>query len=456
LVASFPPVGLAPLAWVAFWPLLFALNDAPARARLALGTLAGMVWALGTVAPWLYPAARSHLAAGPLAAAGVTAAAVCAYGGIYLGIFSLVYPKLPAPRWFSAPAAWVLLEQVRTAALGGNPWELIGHSQHAALPLAQLVEVTGVAGLSFLVLMPAAALAAPARERRVGLAVAAALVLGAAVLGSVRLRAFPGAEPEAGGLTVSIMSGQNLDPDPVGRYAEAMRGLGVPHLTVWPETAVPGYLQEDAVARETLRASARAHGWLLVGALRHESRGTPRRYYNSAILLDPSGSTRGVYDKHMLVPIAERPTLPLLPSVARPFSPGEGPPAPLATDRLKLGVLVCWEAIFPEPSRTYARDGADVLVNLTSDRDLGIGAAQLLAFSRFRAIETRRWLIRASGTGMSYVVDPAGRLSQRSTVQIAPGAQIMTPYVRYGEAFSWGVGSALLLLGLRTAVRARG
>src|SRR5207245_160407 len=82
--------------------------------------------------------------------------------------FAVVYGWLPSPRWLAAPAVWVLLEQIRVRAFGGAPWGLLGHTQHAFLPLAQLAELTGVEGLSFLVLLPAAALAERGRTRRAG------------------------------------------------------------------------------------------------------------------------------------------------------------------------------------------------------------------------------------------------------------------------------------------------
>src|SRR5262249_61297210 len=133
---SFPPLGFAPLGWIALWPLLVAVRARPAAARFALGAITGLVWAGFTVAPWLYPAIRSHLAAGTLTATLLTTGAVWTYGGVYLAIFALVYSWLPRPRWLAAPAAWVLLETVRAHVLGGAPWALLGPSPHAPLPLA--------------------------------------------------------------------------------------------------------------------------------------------------------------------------------------------------------------------------------------------------------------------------------------------------------------------------------
>ncbi|TMA37817.1 MAG: apolipoprotein N-acyltransferase [Deltaproteobacteria bacterium] len=417
--------------------------------RLGLGAVTGIVWSLGLVGFWLYPAVEEHLATGPLAAAALTIAAAWTYGGAYLAAFALVYGWLPSPRWLAAPAVWVLLEQVRIRALGGAPWGLLGHTQHGFLPLAQLAELTGVEGLSFLVLMPAAALAERGTMRRTGLAVAAVLAVSASGFGALRLRAFPPGQAPGATPRVAVISGHNLAGDPLAAYLEATASAPASALTVWPEAAVPTYLAEDPVARERVARAARARGWLLVGAPRHSGRGDAQRYFNSALLFDPEGRLVAAYDKQRLVPFAERSPLLALGIVARPFSPGTTD-APLATDRLRVGPLICWEAVFPDLARRYARQGVDVLVNLTSDRDLGAGAEQQLAFSRFRTIETRRWLVRASGTGPTLLVDPAGRIRRDETLRLPSGVSAGTTfYVRYGETMTWLAATLLGVLFLR-------
>src|SRR5439155_891486 len=108
LAASFPPMGLSLLAWFAPWPLLRALGGRPWRARLALASLAGLLWSLGTVGSWLYPAAREHLAAGPLAAAALTVAAARTYGGAHLAGLGLgsagTWPQAPSPSPRRSPS----------------------------------------------------------------------------------------------------------------------------------------------------------------------------------------------------------------------------------------------------------------------------------------------------------------------------------------------------------------
>ena len=129
------------------------------------------------------------------------------------------------------------------------------------------------------------------------------------------------------------------------------------------------------------------------------------------------------------------------------WRPGAPNPVPLVAGRLRLGPLVCWDAVFPEPALAYTRAGVDLLVNLTSDRDLGRGTLQQLAFSRFRAIETRRWLVRASGTGPTYLVDPLGRVNQGDTLRLVPGSgRPPTFYVRHAGVVAWAPAVLLALL----------
>lgn len=404
------------------------------------------MWALGVCGFWLYPAVRSHLAAGSLTAAALTLVAIWIYGAMYYPTFALVFPWLPRPLWLSGPAAWVLLEEVRERALWGAPWGLLGHSQHAVLPLAQLAELTGVTGLSFLIVMPAAALTERGSTQRRGLAAAVGATAIVCLFGAIRLRSLVAAHETGSEPSVRVLGGHNLAADPLGNYLAATALAQPAALTVWPEAALPGYLQDDASAAGRIAAAARERGWLLVGTPRHEGRGRSRRYFNSAVLLDPTGRLRATYDKRRLVPFAER-SPPLFASVPRPFSPGTEGALPLAAGQLRIGPLICWEVIFPELARRYVRQGVDVLVNLTSDRDLGAGAEQLLAFSRFRAIETRRWLVRASGVEPPVLIDPAGRIAQEATLGVAPRGDVRTTfYARHGEVLPWASAALLVLL----------
>jgi apolipoprotein N-acyltransferase len=257
---------------------------------------------------------------------------------------------------------------------------------------------------------------------------------------------------------VRVVGGHAADADPLASYAAASVVEPTPAITLWPETAQLGYLQDEPAARALVADTVTRVGWLLLGTLRHEGRGPSLRYYNSAVLVAPDGTLRGVYDKHFLVPFAERSPWPFPSLVERPFTPGTATPVPLVAGPLRIGPLVCWESIFPDPARRFARAGVDLLANLTSDRDLGAGAVQHIAFSRFAAIETRRWLVRASGGDDTLLIDPAGRVLRRSTLRLRPWRGAESFIVRHD---GWVTTAAIAVLvgaaaaALRTRVRSR-
>lgn len=231
---------------------------------------------------------------------------------------------------------------------------------------------------------------------------------------------------------------------------------------MWPEAAVPFLLQEDP-RRVQIEALAREVGAsLLVGAPDVQA-GQPR---NSAFLLGPAGRLLGRYDKRHLVPFGEYVPLrrllffvdPLAGGAIGQFSPGREATV-FATPSGRFGVVICYEAIFPEEVRDLFRGGADFLVNIINDAWFGRSAApvQHLAMAAFRAVENRAFLIRAANTGISAIVAPDGRIVQASelfTTAVLAGA--ITPraggslYTRYGDLLAWGnVGGALAaVLGL--------
>jgi apolipoprotein N-acyltransferase len=233
-------------------------------------------------------------------------------------------------------------------------------------------------------------------------------------------------------------------------------------LVVWPENAVGFYLDAEPMLRKQMAAVARRSGGaLLVGAPRL---GEPGTAHNSVYLLDGDGEVRGTYDKRRLLPFAEYDPL----SNEAPqdgelrYAPGAGSGVIQAGD-LRLGSVLCYEAIFPSLLRDAVRDGADVLVNLSNDAwlDAGDGAAprQHLSMAVFRAIENRRFLIRAASSGVSAVVSPYGEAiavlpvgtSRGAIAEITPRRD-RTVYSRFGEAWLVPLGLfvlAALLVGRR-------
>jgi apolipoprotein N-acyltransferase len=222
---------------------------------------------------------------------------------------------------------------------------------------------------------------------------------------------------------------------------------------VWPETAVPLFFQDKSRLTERLFELAKeGNTHLLFGSPAYKRENSNILYYNSAWHLSPAGELLGQYSKHHLVPFGEYvPFQEYLPFVHRlvpsagDFSKGESID-PLLFDNISSGVLICYEIIFPDIARHQVKNGATILINITNDAWFGYSSApyQHLFISVFRAIENRRPLIRSANTGISAIVDPAGRVmacgdiftEEVITGRISTGFNNMTFYSRYGDIFA--------------------
>ena len=174
------------------------------------------------------------------------------------------------------------------------------------------------------------------------------------------------------------------------------------------------------------------------------------RFFNSVYLLAANGEPVMVYDKRHLVPFAEYAPLPRVPWLGWRFdAPGDYTPGVVPTifpDPAPFGVLICFEAIYPELARDLVRQGARFLLNLSNDAWFGTSAGleQHLAMTVFRAVETRRGLARATNTGVTALVGPSGRIQARFPTGVRGAWVVQVPlrdglsfYVRVGDLFAW-------------------
>jgi apolipoprotein N-acyltransferase len=227
---------------------------------------------------------------------------------------------------------------------------------------------------------------------------------------------------------------------------------GGARLVVWPESAVPFYLQDDRLRAERVQSLARdLKAAMVVGSPAYEAGPGGVRYFNSAYLIDEQGGVGGRSDKVHLVPFGEYvPLAWLFPFVNKlvagigDFSPGSGT-IPLASSQAPLGVLVCFEGIFPEIARGYVSRGARLLVNITNDAWFGRSSAphQHLAMTVFRAVENRVPLVRSANTGISAIIDSRGHIrgmtSLFTAVQLGGDVRLSDEeslYTRYGDLFA--------------------
>jgi apolipoprotein N-acyltransferase len=233
----------------------------------------------------------------------------------------------------------------------------------------------------------------------------------------------------------------------------------VPDLLVWPESALTFFLGHEPHYLAAIGNLLRPIGAdLVVGAPHQEDRGA--RYYNSAFYVTADGRLTGRYDKNHLLPFAEYFPLRFIGLLRRNFervryfTPGDGRTL-LQTRAGPAAVVICFEAIFPEIVREQTRAGATMLLNLSNDVWLGhgVGQAQHLAMVALRAVENRLWVVRATTTGMSAIIDPVGRVRTQSALDkqavlngtIAP-LHVGTFYKRFGDVFAYACVAAACAL----------
>jgi apolipoprotein N-acyltransferase len=353
------------------------------------------------------------------------------------------------PAWLAAPPAFTAAELLRNYLLTGFPWGNLGYTQARTPPVAQLAALLGVYGIAFLVVLVNAALADALEARlegrrlpRRGLAAAGALLLVVVAGGALRLRALRAEVAAAPTLAVGLVQ-PNLDQGQKNRARDHVayvldrlvpltleadrRGAD---LVAWPEAAFPAYVRPTITtfegARGRLPPLGRAH--LLLGAATLEEAGRgpdgPRwRVENTTFLVAPDLSVKGRYVKHHLVPFGEYvPLSSWLPFLSQ-IVPGMAPASPGgALDLLefqgpdgrpvRVGSMICFDAIFPEIGRALALQDPDLLLNPTNDAWYGYssGPYQFLAIVRLRAVETGRAIARPAYAGVSALILPTGEL----------------------------------------------
>ena len=466
---ALPPFGWSALAWVALVPLLLAVRRSDARAAFGYGLLFGTA-GLCAVAWWLPQAVVRYVTLSwPLALFGLLAFSVLlmapTVGLFAAGAAAILRGRKPLRAQIAVAALWTATELFRARVLG-QPWALLGHSQYGHPWLIQVAAVTGVYGISFLLALGNVAVADALALVGAGRGLPAAattLALPAVLTGAVALGGALATPAGSDGVaTWPVMVVQTNVP-PAYRWTEAYAGrqlaahLAVsetgargahPALIVWPEHAVTQYLETQPVLAAQLATFARRHqADLLFGVPRYADGHT----YNSTRLITAAGLNGGYYDKRHLVLFAER----------RPFGAAAtersdnpehftaGTVPGVLQSFVPVGVSICHEILYPELIRDDVRAGAALLVNVSNDGwvDGGYGTAgpQHLAMAIFRAVETRRYLVRAATTGISGVIDPYGRVVAQlaagsSGVVTAPvaGRSELTPYVRMGDAFAFG------------------
>jgi apolipoprotein N-acyltransferase len=484
LILSFPNFNLEFLAWFALVPLFHAIDGKGVYHSFKLGFLTGFIFFLG-ILYWIIIAVHTYGNV-PLILSGLILLLLVIYLSLFIGTFTFLYQFIQMRFGFQIiillPLLWVSLEYLRSFFLTGFPWANLGHSQYLNLPFIQMADVTGVYGLSFVILLVNTTLFGVLRQwskkifpiREV--AITALILLGFLIYGYGKMMSVDRQMSQLPSLKVGLVQG-NMDQSikwDESFQKETLRiyerlslevAEGKPDLIIWPETATPFFFQEAKKYQPmVLDIPKRTNAFLLFGTPFYKTEKGKVNYYNSAYLVSPSMELLGRYDKIHLVPFGEYiPLQKFLFFIESSIGEGIGNFKPgkeilnLSLPQGKFGVLICFEIIFPDLCRRFVKRGANFLVTITNDAWFGRTSApyQHLAIATFRAVENRVYIARAANTGISAFIDPKGRIVEQGgifTEEAINGTirlmKYKTFYTLYGDVFAWICsGLSLLLLG---------
>jgi apolipoprotein N-acyltransferase len=467
---AFPPAGAWPIAFVGLVPLLMVLRG---RSLLA-GALLGACFGVGMFGASLYWIGLFGVLAWS-ALVALSAASIAVFGAAATLLERVEQPIL---RAVALAAAWTSVDWIRGMwPLGGFTWTSLGTSQVADRWLLPLASITGVWGITFVVVVANVAIAVAIERRgrggwRPALVVAACAVVAPSLL--------PAASASGSPISVAVVQVDVRVPADVSpvqedqivaqRNIDAHRSLvGVeprPDLVVWGEGALdPGALADPATTDAVRRVIAEVGAPTLVGAVVNDPDGSQ---HTSALAFNGSGALEDRYDKVHLVPFGEyvpwRSRLSWIGAISQiPVDrvPGERIDTIAQAGLPIYGTPICFENSFPSIARTMVRAGATFLVVPVNNASYGFtaAAAQHLQFSQMRAVETGRWVIDAGVAGISAFIDPDGAVVSRTGLfentilrgELRPSSA-QTPYVRFGD---WVPVASLLVCGMTILIPRR-
>lgn len=374
---------------------------------------------------------------------------------------------------------------------GGFPWGISPYSQREWIQFFQWIDVTGALGLGFFIYLINGLVADGfllfIHRKQVDKMVSRLLVVFVFFLLSLYLsflssENFEKSKVAKGALNVALVQG-NIGQDVKWDPYLAQDHLNV-HLkltntavkdhadvVIWPETSYPYSIRQKKINEETFLDKTQLMAPILFGAIVSERQSVKRRkIFNSVIYADTQAKFAAQYRKVHLVPFGEY--LPLkqyfgyLESLTQgvgEFTPGEEFTLFEVND-FKFGSLICFEDIFPELGQKYTAAGADILVNYTNDAWYGDTSAQYqhLVFSQFRALENRRYLVRATNTGLTAMINPSGQIVARLDpfkrgylLQNLKIDTVNTYFSRYGDQWVRGLAIICGLIFLYALIKCR-
>lgn len=415
-----------------------------------------------------------------------------AYLGLFTGAAMLVtgwtVRRYGVIGLWSAPATWVSFEWLRSWLFGGFPWALLGTSQAHVLPVVQLASLTGVYGLSALLVVvstAAAAVVLSRRGRHLAMAGGTVCLLVVVVAGGAFRLADNRLTQTGAPLRVGIVQGsvpEDVKYDPSYRDSITTRYLSLSRqvigsgarLVIWPESSAPFFfnLQSDlALPIRQLAVQTRTPFIIGTDDLVRAHGNEPQKLYNASVVLGADGQSHGEYQKMYLAPFGEYVPFkkllffvgPLVNAVSD-FTPGKDALV-LHAGVANVSTSICYESVYPWLSRSFVANGSQLLAIITNDAWFGTSSAASQHFDQgsVRAVEEGRYVVRAANTGISGVVDPYGRVLTTTPLFVSTAfvadVRLLDGKTFYGLTGDWiawiaaAVTVGLIFLGWRHGTR---
>jgi apolipoprotein N-acyltransferase len=494
LVLGFPKFNLSILSWFALVPILFAIRNSDLKESFRLGFVTGVVY-FGGIMNWL-------LILSPFSTVfWVTLGYVflSAYLACYVFLWTVSISFI-SQHWlkkldtgsiayklayiFLIALSWTGLEVLRGYVITGLPWASLAYTQWANIPVIQIASIVGMYGVTFLVVLVNGVIAISINDIRSWKSSLKSAIIPAGILIICLIYGFivPNNSLEGKKIKIAMVPGNIKQKDKMSSWGDKSGWIfdkyidttykiidEKPDLIVWPETAVPQIMFPESAEYERIKSLlSRWKTHFLLGAISYELTNPGWKIYNSAFLLKPNGDIIDKYDKIHLVPISESfPFKKYLPEKIKAMVVGVSDfdrgnrytvfSSPLAN----IGIPICFESVFPQISRKFVNDGANLIGIITNDSwFIGTFAAeQHFSMAPFRAVENRTSVFHCANYGISGIIDPYGRITQRLDPEKNEDGYIVgdvgiyqagTFYTKHGDYLPWTCLAVLLFFIVQT------
>lgn len=440
------------ISWVMLIPLFLAIEKKSSRDALKLGLLAGTLssfigtyWLIGTL---------SRFGGFPIFISVIFIVILSAYSGLALAIFSYIVTRLgflKRPGILSvllAASVWTSIEYLFPFLF---PYG-IANSQADYLPMIQIFDLFGIYVLSFIIVIVNLAIMRALKKAlthspfpTAEAVLALVLVISTVLYGFFRINEVDREIAEAPKLSIGMVQAnfdflektENQEETVTEMHKEMSRGLQSSDLIIWPETAIQAWFSNGSdllIVRDEIGVPDMDGKSFLVGGMSFTLKDPEAEIitdenvikYNTAFLTDSRGVIHGRYHKIKLLLFGEYlpftdyiPALKNISPASGDFTPGDELNLFEIKDKgARIAPIICYEDIIPSFSRRFVSNGANLIINITNDAWFGktIAPYQHLFLSIPRTVETRRYLLRSTNTGISAIIDPVGRVVAKTPI----------------------------------------